>query len=137
MENTIPNVRFVHVINQEDSAKGAGATIAYQRQPDYLAFAWTDKRAGEPYVKAIGREYATQRLSTLLGAPNFGEIVARHPALLAFEQRMGVFHSDHLRAIMASQNVWSTNFVQSADWFSVKHAFISRFLVGEIGKLYA
>lgn len=130
MENQfeIPNVRFVHVISQELGGQGRGLTIAYVRQEDYLAFAWADKRPGEPYVKAIGREVTVGRLKDWLQHPEFGTLTASQPVFISPNDTVGVMHVDALKTQVDILDIFTQNVVNQLTWFDVKHASISRFL---------
>ncbi len=128
MEQNIPNVRFVHVISPEKGGQGRGLTVAYVRTEDYLAFAWADKRPGEPYVKALGRKYTTDRLADWLMHPEFGTLTAYSPIFVSQKDSIGVLHVDFLKQQFHNLDVLSNQYINQLTWMDTKHAAISRIL---------
>lgn len=58
MTQLINKIRFMHV----NPAFGTRATIAYHRDENGVAFAWTELYHKDNYVKSVGREVSTKLL---------------------------------------------------------------------------
>jgi hypothetical protein len=123
----IPNIRFAHDFDRSD-VLARGRTIAYQRQEDYIVFAWAHKREGEEYVKSIGRAVAADRLEFALEGTKLAAGLAEQEIVLQIEDRWGAIHVDYFRAMIDADGMIAKNVVNKIDMFFFKHAFLGNFL---------
>jgi len=90
---------------------------------------WADKRPGEEYVKAIGREVTTDRLEHLLLSDKFAELARTQLVWKDNENQIAILNVQFLRVTVNHQNLWSNSMVNQMTWFDLKHVALSQLIL--------